>query len=292
MLFLGRDDFIAYELAGSDEITGIVTNFYSVDDARPRFQKGEGGGEKFDIDAVFPKTLDQFDYILATRGGPSSSPPPRFVPVVETDNYILWERTGLVGRRKTLDEGIEPGALLDCETRAGKDVALGKGTAQVWAEQPIVLAPAERSSPGTGLVEWAPDATPTDGQDATETLELSKGTWLLSLQYDSRRPLRVRAGDLESELPANLDFRVTPGVATPFYPIGEVQVDEPGEVEVTVEVSRPNWLAGLLGAPNEAHLGSLSATPQGVISRIQRRQACDQYVDWYRAQIGGGLRDG
>ena len=54
VLFLGRDDFIAYELAGSDEITGIVTNFYSVADARPRFQKGEGGGEKFDFDSVFP----------------------------------------------------------------------------------------------------------------------------------------------------------------------------------------------------------------------------------------------
>ncbi len=42
VLFLGRDDFIRWHLRGSDEITGIVTNFYDVEDARPRFKKGEG----------------------------------------------------------------------------------------------------------------------------------------------------------------------------------------------------------------------------------------------------------
>ena len=286
VLFLGRDDFIAYELAGSDEITGIVTNFYSVAEARPRFQKGEGGGEKFDIDAVFPSTLDQFTYILATRGGPRSSPPPRFDPVVETENYILWERTGLVGRRKTLDEGIEPGAVLDCESAAGAAVASGKGTAQVWASEPVVLSPRERSSPGTGIVNWNPDATPTDTQAARESIALGPGRWLISLQYDSRRPLQLTAPGLglDVELPANLDFRVTAAVATPFFPVGEVELKRRGRFELTVQPAEPNLLARLLGAPNEAHLGSLSATPLDVISRIQRRQACGRYVDWYRAR--------
>jgi hypothetical protein len=286
VLFLGRDDFIAYELAGSDEITGIVTNFYSVADARPRFQSGEGGGEKFDIDAVFPKTLDQFRYILETRGGPTSTPPPRFRPVVETENYVLYERTGDVGRRKTLDEGISPGAVLDCDTQEARAIARGKGTAQVWAMQPIVLAPTERSTPGTGVVEWEPDSSPTHAQPATETLELPRGRWLISLQYDSRRSLGVTAPEvgLDAELPANLDFRVTDAVATPFFPVGEVEIDEPTEVEVSVAPTEPNWFARLLGAPNEAHLGSLSATPQGVISRVQRRTICGQYVDWYRAR--------
>ncbi|HKJ34955.1 MAG TPA: hypothetical protein VKA36_00170 [Solirubrobacterales bacterium] len=286
VLFLGRDDFIAYELAGSDEITGIVTNFYSVADARPRFQAGEGGGEKFDIDAVFPRTLDQFRFILETRGGPTSSPPPRFDPVVETENYVLYERTGDVGRRKTLDEGISPGAVLDCDRPEGREVASGQGTAQVWSQEPIVLAPAERSTPGTGVVEWEPSSSPTDSQPAAETLELPRGRWLISLQYDSRRPLRVSAPELgfDAELPANLDFRVTDAVATPFFPVGEVEVDRRTEAELTVAPAEPNAFGRLLGVPNEAHLGSLSATPQGVISRIQRRQACGQYVDWYRAR--------
>jgi hypothetical protein len=286
VLFLGRDDFIAYELAGSEEITGIVTNFYSVADARARFQKGEGGGEKFDIDAVFPRTLDQFRYILATTGGPSSSPPPRMVPVVETENYVLYERTGLVGRRKTLDEGIEPGAVLDCDAAAAREVASGKGTAQIWDREPVILAPEQRSTPGTGVVSWDPSASPSHEQPARETLELGPGRWLISLQYDSRRPLFVRAPEvgLDSELDANLDFRVTPEGATPFYPAGEIELDGRTEFELEVEVSEPNALARLLGAPNEAHLGSLSATPLDTTSRIQRRAACGQYVDWYRAR--------
>lgn len=284
VLFLGRDDFIAYELAGSEEITGIVTNFYSVADARPRFQSGEGGGEKFDIDAVFPATLDQFRFILATTGGPASSPPPRFNPVVETDNYVLYERTGLVGRRKTLDEGIAPGAVLDCETAEGAAIATGRGTAQIWESEPVILAPAERSTPGTGVVEWQPDDSPTDERPSAETLELDRGTWLLSLQYDSRRPLHVSAPEagLDEVLPANLDFRVTPESATPFYPIGEIELDRPAEVELELAPERPNWLARTLGAPNEAHLGSLSATPQDVIRRVPLRDACGIYVDWYR----------
>ena len=84
VLFLGRDDFIGWELRGSGEITGIVTNFYDVEDARPRFKKGEGGGEKFDVDAVFPATLDSFPYVLATTGGPVSTVPPRFREVERT----------------------------------------------------------------------------------------------------------------------------------------------------------------------------------------------------------------
>ncbi len=79
---------------GSGEITGIVTNFYDVEDARPRFKKGEGGGEKFDVDAVFPQTLDSFRYILATTGGPASVVPPRFHEVERTDDYVLYEHTG------------------------------------------------------------------------------------------------------------------------------------------------------------------------------------------------------
>ena len=78
------------------------------------FKQGEGGGEKFDVDALFPQTLDSFDWIVATKGGPQSSPPPRYMPRAETDDYILYERTGSTGKRKTLEEGIYPGAVLDC----------------------------------------------------------------------------------------------------------------------------------------------------------------------------------
>jgi len=273
VLFLGRDDFIGWELAGSGEITGIVTNFYDVEDARPRFKKGEGGGEKFDVDAVFPATLDGFRYILAPTGGPTSAVPSRFREVKRTRDYVLYERTGSTGKRRTLDEGVTPGAILDCGGAVGREVAHGKGTAIVWNVPPVI---AEASG-------WRPSDAPSDGSPSEQTLEIPQaGRWLISLAYDSRRPLRVSSPelDLDTTVEANLDFRGE----TPTFPVAEVTVDGPTKATVTVEPGEPNLLARLLRAPNQAHLRSLTATPldHDAIERVPVRQTCDRYVDWYR----------
>ncbi|HEX2388037.1 MAG TPA: hypothetical protein VHI96_02915 [Solirubrobacterales bacterium] len=273
VLFLGRDDFIGWELRGSGDITGIVTNFYDVEDARPRFKKGQGGGEKFDVDAVFPQTLDSFRYILATTGGPASGVPPRFREVERTDDYVLYENTGRTGKRRTLDEGTAPGAVLDCTDPEQRPVAKGKGTALVWNTKPVIAEPDG----------WIPSDTASDGAPATMKLEIPEpGRWLISLEYDSRRPLRVTSADLglDATVAANLDFRGE----TPTFPVAEVRVDSATDAEVSVEPERPNLIGRLLRAPDEAHLRSLTATPldPGAVERIPVRQTCGKYVDWYR----------
>lgn len=273
VLFLGRDDFIGWELRGSGEITGIVTNFYDVEDARPRFKKGEGGGEKFDVDAVFPATLDSFRYVLATTGGPASGVPPRFREVKRTQDYVLYENTGRTGKRRTLDEGTAPGAVLDCTDPDQRTVATGKGTALVWNTKPVIAEPDG----------WKPTDTASDGAPATIGLEIPEaGRWLISLEYDSRRPLIVTSPDLglDATVEANLDFRGE----TPTFPVAEVRVDDPVDAEVTVEPEEPGLIGRLLRAPNEAHLRSLTATPLdgGAVGRIPVRQTCGKYVDWYR----------
>ena len=151
-------------------------------------------------------------------------------------------------------------------------MALGKGTAQVWSIEPVI----------GGADQWQPTDSPSDGNPASQTLSLEPGDWLISLAYDSRRPLHVSSPEigLEATIPANLDFRGP----SPFFPVGEVVVDEQTKAEITVEPERPNLLGRLLKAPNEAHLRSVSGTPLGVISRIQRREACGKYVDWYRVK--------
>lgn len=275
VLFLGRDDFIGWELRGSGEITGIVTNFYDVEDARPRFKKGEGGGEKFDVDAVFPSTLDSFRYILATTGGPASGVPPRFREVKRTRDYVLYENTGRTGRRKTLDEGTAPGAVLDCSDPVQHRVAKHQGTALVWNTRPVIAEPSG----------WRPGPTASDGAPATIRLEVPKpGRWLISLEYDSRRPLRVSSPQLglDTTVAANLDFRGE----TPTFPVAKVTVERPTAATVSVEPERPNLIGRLLRAPNEAHLRALTATPLGpdAVERIPVRQACRRYVDWYRAR--------
>jgi hypothetical protein len=273
VLFLGRDDFIGWELAGSGDITGIVTNFYDVEDARPRFKKGEGGGEKFDVDAVFPQTLDSFRYILATTGEPVSVVPSRFHEAERTEDYVLYERTGSTGKRRTLDEGTAPGAVLDCDTPAGRAIARGKGTAIVWNIPPVI---AEADG-------WRPSDSSSDGAPSEQELRIPKaGRWLISLEYDSRRPLHVSSPELglDETIPANLDFRGE----TPTFPVAEVEVDGRTDAAVTVEPEAPNLLGRLLRAPNEAHLRSLTATPldPDAIERVQVRQTCGKYVDWYR----------
>ena len=76
VLFLGRDDFIGWELAGSDEITGIVTNFYDVEDARPRFKKGEGGGRS----STSTRSSRRRSTASATSSRPPGSPHPSCRP--------------------------------------------------------------------------------------------------------------------------------------------------------------------------------------------------------------------
>lgn len=273
VLFLGRDDFIGWELRGSGEITGVVTNFYDVEDIRPRFKKGEGGGEKFDLDVLLPKQLDRFRWILATTGGPISEPPRSFEEVVRTGDYVLYENTGRVGRRRTLDEGTQTGRVLDCSEPAQRAISERDGFAVISDPAPVIA----------GAEAWRPSATAADGAPAGQRLRLpAAGRWLISLEYDSRRPLHVTAPRLgfDETVAANLDFRGE----TPAFPVGEVEVDGPVSAELTVEPERPNAIARLLGAPNEAHLRSLTATPSfpGAVRRVPLSEACGRYVDWYR----------
>lgn len=273
VLFLGRDDFIGWELRGSGEITGVVTNFYDVEDIRPRFKKGEGGGEKFDVDVLHPKQLDRFRWILATTGGPASEVPRSFREAVRTDDYVLYENAGTVGKRSTLDEGTQIGAELDCSDPDQRAISEQDGFAVIWDPVPAI-APAEG---------WKPSATASDGSPASQRITLAQpGRWLISLEYDSRRPLRVSAPKLglDETIPANLDFRGE----TPAFPVGIVDTGRSVSAEVTVEPVEPNLLARALHAPNEAHLRSLTATSLApdAVRRVPLGEACGSYVDWYR----------
>ena len=163
--------------------------------------------------------------------------------------------------------------MLDCKDPEQRPVAKGKGTALIWNVKPVIAEPGG----------WTPSDTATDGAPATMKLDIPEaGRWLISLEYDSRRPLRVSSPqlDLDTTVAANLDFRGE----TPTFPVAKVRVDGPTDAEVTVEPERPNLIARVLRAPNEAHLRSLTATPldRDATERIPVRRTCGKYVDWYR----------
>jgi hypothetical protein len=120
-------------------------------------------------------------------------------------------------------------------------------------------------------------------------MDLPRGRWRLSLQYDSTQPVTVSAADEQAELPPNLDYR---GVA-PFWAAGELTVRGDGPTAVTVSVEAPPLFGRVLGASAVAHLGGLAATPvgpgySGVAAAgpgaserlVPAARACSQYADW------------
>jgi hypothetical protein len=272
VLFLGRDDFVRYDLAGARPYVA-VRNFYDDLYVRPRIALADVF-QKFDFDSVSPAKLHRFPYVITTRGGFASGPPPWLSLVRTTPSFALWKRVGPLTPRRTLAEGSDPGRILECSSAAGRGVAQSGGTATVFDRAPVVGG------------RWDPDATITDGSPSTASLALSRGRWELSFSYDASRRVHVTAPGLDATIPANLDYRGS----TPYYRVGELTVRKPGDVRVEVSVERPPLAGRLLGASSVAHLGAIAATPAGSHPRgapgdgeSERPPAvaCGRYLDWY-----------
>jgi hypothetical protein len=276
VLFLGRDNFVAYELRGSRPFTA-VRNYYDPNYVRPNLRLGDVF-QKFDFDSVTPATLARFPYAITTRAAYASGPPASFEPVRETSNFVLWKRTGPVGERRTLSEGDQPGAVLRCSRSKGRLTSRLAGTATVFAKTPVIG--------GT----WSPSPTVESGSVSSQALRLAPGRWEISIQYDATRPLRVEAPGLDARLPGNLDYRGS----VPFHAVGALTARDRGPVRFTVSVERPPLAGRLLGTKSVAHLGAIAASPAGqdgpipgeAERRVPLRRACDRYIDWYGSPGG------
>jgi hypothetical protein len=269
VLFLGRDNFVAYELRGARAFTA-VRNYYDPNYVKPNLRL-EDVFRKFDFDSVTARTLARFPFVITTGAAYASGPPPAFQPVRRTPDFVLWKRTGRVGPRRTLAEGPDPGAIAPCSARRGVPVA---GPAIVFLTRPVIGG------------RWSPGSSIEDGSPASQELRLGAGRWEISIQYDATRPLHVTAPGLDATLPANLDYRGS----VPYYPVGELTVPRSGSVPFTVGVERPPLAGRLLGATSEAHLGAIAASraalggaiPGEAERRVTADEACGRYVDWYR----------
>ena len=170
LLFLGRDNFVLYELRGSKPYTH-VRNFYDPYFVEPNFELAQVGS-KFDFDSVTARTLAGFPYVLTTRAGYASGPPPGYRVIERTDSYELWEKGRSPIGREPAETGPEPGRERGCPPGRPSE-------SSAFAAPPVVA----------GSAEWS-RATIESGESATVELELPTGIWDLSLQYDS-----TRAGD-------------------------------------------------------------------------------------------------
>jgi len=252
LLFLGRDNFVLYELRGSKPFTH-VRNFYDPYFVEPNFDLANVGA-KFDFDSVAAKALARFPYVLTTRAAYASAAPPGYERIATTPSYVLWRKNGSPLGREPGETDAAPGREGGCPGRRPASI--------VSFPAPPVAA---------GADGWSRQKVES-GQSATTVLDLPPGTWSLSLQYDATRPVTLTAGGRSATLPGNLDYRG----AAPYWAVPDFEVDGPGAVEVTATVEDPPLAGRLLGAHSVAHLGSLAATQVS-----SPGESCAGYVDWF-----------
>jgi hypothetical protein len=274
VLFLGRDNFISWELIGA-EVYAPIINHYDTEEV-PSLYRATPINAKFDWDNVPVEVLDDFegqgfDWVVTTNAAEQSEAPPSFEPALETDDFVLWRRVGRTGERRTLLEPLYPGASLDC-SGPNRRLADVMGAAAAFPRDQVV-------SRG-----WSPDPDITDATGASLELPLTPGRWDLSIQYASTQEMRINSpGLLDRTMRANLLFRGP----SPFYRVGTIEVSRRGPVGFEVSVERPPLIGRLLGTESRAYLGTLAATPADPAREtVALEDACGRYLDWYAAAPG------
>lgn len=268
MLVLDNSDFVAWDLYGVEHWRPPL--LYEVHAVPTRPEKAWSGGQPFDLDSVSTADLNRFASVLTSRSAAGSAPPPGLRVLRRTRSFVLWQRVGTVPEHRTLREGWQAGATLDCSTPGGRALSRRAGWAVVRPRPVVALAP--------GWHGAAREA----GSSASRTLALPPGRWDLSLQYVSRNPIEVSAGGRTTVLPANLDR---------LGPLFAAGVTGGGRREVRIHVEAPGAIARLLGARAATRaldsyanqpLGALVATRHGQPPRrVPLARACGRYVDSY-----------
>jgi hypothetical protein len=251
-LYLGADEFAPWELSGA-QLTAAAT--VSLPNVEMRKGKDWSQGQAMDLDEVRASTLNEFEYVVATRDAAGSAVPANLKPVAESEAFVVYKRVGKVPERSILAEGEWPGAVLDCKTPKGRMILAGGGIAAV-RQPPIV-----EEVPGTPA-----------GHSVSVSIDLPPGRWLIQSPYSSPYPIRVKGPGLDAEVPANLER------GGPRLPLGVVK-STGGPQVITLEVGS-SWLAPPTAM---ALFFSLVATRVGETDRvIPISRACGRYVDWYR----------
>ena len=300
-LFLGVDDYVQWELRGA-RVTTPPAPLYTravvpvwrakarQDD--PRLYRHARGditlnrfadlGLAFDFDSVPTRWLDRFRFVLVPRSAYASAPPPNWQLVARTRSYELYRRHGSTAPRRTLTEVDNPGAILDCRTRAGRAIARRPGIALV------------RPAPVIGDRWWWTGRVGYAGTATHMALRLPRGRWGISLQYDSVVPVTLHGLNLSAALPASLE------PLGPYWYAGTVTVPHPQRVTFELRYARLPLLGRLLGGTGRTR----APTPTGLIPRgrltatrlpvrdhpVALRAACGRYVDYYRFARGGAGR--
>jgi hypothetical protein len=277
VLYAGQDRYAAYELMGADTHVPLVE--FPDADVSPNPEKPFDTGDAYspiDFDSFSRGTLDRFPYVITGRAAWNSEAPSGFRRVAATPSYVLWKRTGpLPEDRHVLLEGTEAGARADCASPEIRILTANRGRAGIF---PAVAIGSKAS--------WGPASVLRTGERASQSLQLPRGRWLLSLQYFSPFDLTLSAPGLEQRLAAALDGQRPSTISLAsngqFWPAGTVASDG-GRVRFTVAAAAPSTLQELSGYSGNAQLGELVAARAEPHRIMPLSAACGGWIDWFEA---------
>ena len=280
------------ERVGSDGVLTLTTDRYVDFNLRGAFvvspapfaelvvrdRRGKVGRLPVDFDSAHWPVSDLYDYVLTTSATYQSEPSPDYALDLQTPSYRLWKRTttGRPQDRSILPEQTRMGKVLRCDEPRIKEIL------QTLAKKDDVIAHTV-STPFVGKRKaWNPGAKIEPGEAATQTLELGKGRWDLSLQYFSQSlGLEITAPGLVWQLPPDASGRLQAGGHRgPFWPAGRI-VSDGSPIRVRVSAEGLNWFQRLIGVQQKIELGNLAALKPGTERAVPISQACGRYVDYF-----------
>jgi hypothetical protein len=277
VLYAGQDRYAAYELLGADTHVPLVE--FPDTDVSSNPEKPFDTGDAYspiDFDSFSRGTLDRFEYVITGRAAWNSQTPANFKRVAATPSYVLWKRTGPTPEnRHVLLEGTEAGALAGCAA----------------PEIRILLANPGRASLFPGAVigpkgAWREGSTLGTGASTSQSLDLPRGSWNLSIQYFAPFDLTLSAPGFSEPLKAALDGQrpntISLGNNGQFWPAGRYE-SRGGKVEFTLSTADASALQSLSGYDGKAYVGELVAVPAKPHRIVPLSQACNAWIDWYQS---------
>ncbi len=278
VLYAGQDRYAAYDLLGADTHVPLV-EFPDVA-VSPNTEKPFDTGDAYspiDFDSFNRGTLERFPYVITGRAAWNSQAPPNFKRIATTPDYILWKNEGgkLSSERHVLLEGTEAGAYADCTTPEMRVLFHNPGRASLFPG--AVIGPKSAWDEGSVLGT---------GEQTSQTLDLPRGSWNLSIQYFSPFGLTLSAPGFEEPLIAALDGQrpntISLGNNGQYWPAGKFESDG-GKVKFTLTSADASGLQSLTGYDGQAYLGELVAVPAEPHKEVPLAAACGHWVDWYES---------
>ncbi len=278
VLYAGQDRYAPYELLGADTHVPLVEfpDPSVSENAEKPFDTGDAYSP-IDFDSFSRGTLDAFPYVVTGRAAWNSQAPSGFRRIAATPSYLLWERTGEVPEnRHVLLEGTDAGALAGCAAPEIRILLASRGRAHLFPA--VAIAPKASWNEGNELQA---------GERTSQTVELPRGRWRLSLQYFSPFALTLSAPGFQRELKPALDGQRPNTISLAnngqFWPAGAYASDG-GRVRFAIDAEEPSFLQRLSGYDDVAYVGNLVAVRAAERRVVPLSAACNGWIDSYESK--------